>query len=686
MGDLKSFQERVIALRQAIANDGVSYGVPFHVKDLKTCTERYRSEGASFFKVTLPLLGKALDLGLVTGQFNCPANFAVKRNTRLPILLHGCFTTMFDDTGLLRPRSSSTVIYFTRQFLLLDAKLIEEPTPKQKSTAIQGFKDRQNLLRKKKIQADHPVILRATNLLGVVLRTLDIGTIEPGHGPGSVAEKLDREERWDFRSWPRKAERYYPYGVYGTHSLRASLERGCGIPLIKEMNTRCVLVPKDFRGPRLISAEPTVNQYLQQGQMKAIMDYIDNHEVLGRSLRMRDQTRNQRMASVSHDEGTVTLDLSDASDTVSTVLVWHLLSKVPHIRNRLMSTRSDNLTFNGEKVKIVAFAPMGSAVCFPVESLVFWALSMGSLMLVRPRASFDCRETGSLTYHEWICELSSSLGVFGDDIIVPSDALNVLLGTLDTVGCKPNMSKTCWKTPFRESCGSEWMNNTDVTIIRNRRYYYEDRTKFISHPALAGLQRKFFLRGLYGTARLLSEWTNESWPTPSVPIDRISSELYRNYATSIQWGDGILFGSQGFTVQRIRQLERNRRKSYNGPAVDTQRRYTDGNDFPSACEQAGVESFFFRESIAVDCFPFLLGSEFDIPVKLPVRWNKNYQRLESRIPREFHDSKNWKLEGYSRLFARLSSDSMERIAKRDRKIELAWSYLPGSHLLSKVRS
>lgn len=684
MGDLKSFQERVIALRHAIANDGVSNGVTFHEKDLQTLTERLGTEGASFIEVTLPLLGKALDLGLVTGQFNCPANFAVKRNTRLPRFLYGCFSAIFDDAGLLRPRSSSTAIYYTRQFLLLDAKLIREPTPKQRSAAIQGFKARQFALRKKRIQVDHPVILRATNLLGVVLRSLDISDIKPGHGPGSVAEKLDREERWDFRSWPAKAERYYPYIVYGTHSLRASLEQAKGIPLIKEMNTRCVLVPKDFRGPRLISAEPTVNQYLQQGQMKAIMQYVDTHEILGRSLKLRDQSRNQRMASVAHENGNVTLDLSDASDTVSTVLVWHLLSKVPHVRNRLMSTRSDNLTFEGEKIKIVAFAPMGSAVCFPVESLVFWSLTMASLMLVRPRDSYTCRETGKLTYHEWVRELSSSIGIFGDDIIVPEDALGVLLGTLDTVGCKPNMSKTCWRTPFRESCGSEWINNTDVTIIRNRRYYYEDRTKLVSHPALTDLQRKFFLRGLHRAARLLAQWANESWPTVEIPISRVPVKPRSLHVPF--WGSGDLQGSTDTTTER----------SGSGTVClftaccsePPDRRYDDFLQ-KSLCPEgkpAGIEEFFRRQSFAADSFPVLFGGAVDIPVNLPLRWNQNYQRLEFRVPREFHDSRDWRSEGYPRLFARNSSDLMDRIAKRDRKIKLAWSYFPGFLLLSKKLS
>jgi len=671
LGDLKSFQERVIALRHAIIADGVSNGVPFHEKDLQTLTERSKSEGASFVKVTLPLLGRALDLGLVTGHFKCPANFAMKRNTCLPMFLYGCFATIFDHLGLLRSRPSTTVIYYSRQFLLLDAKLISEPTPMQREIATQGFKDRQSALRKKHIPSDHPVLLRAQMLLGDVLRSLDIGDIAPGHGPGAVAEKLDREERWDFRSWPLKAEREYPYIVYGTHSMRASLERGHGIHLLKEMNTRCVLVPKDFRGPRLISAEPAINQYLQQGQMKAIMQYVDRHEVLSRSLKLRDQTRNQRLAQNAHEEGLATLDLSDASDTVSTTLVWYLLSKVPATRRRLMSTRSDNLIMNnGDKVKIVAFAPMGSAVCFPVESLVFWSLTMASLMLVRPRR----RET----HDEWIRELSSSIGVFGDDIIVPDEALDILIGTLETVGCKPNMSKTCRETPFRESCGTEWMNNTDVTIIRNRRYYYEDRSKLSDHPVLTDLNRKFFLRGLYRTAKLIGEWASESYPTVQLSIaclprfgeirarPRSNADLFDNEVGQVY---SLVDESRGV------KSSVSRRQAY-------RRSYVQWNVI-CTLYQEGPDAFFERQSLAVDSFPVLFGFDTVITNSVVVRWNKNYQRLEFRVPRDFHVSRPWCTEGYTRLFARNSSDLMERIAKRDRKIKLAWSYLPIATLLSK---
>jgi hypothetical protein len=50
--------------------------------------------------------------------------------------------------------------------------------------------------------------------------------------------------------------------------------------------------------------------------------------------------------------------------------------------------------------------------------------------------------------------------------------------------------------------------------------------------------------------------------------------------------------------------------------------------------------------------------------------------MEFRCPAEFQNCKAWTTEGYPRLMARLLSDSADRIAIRDRKVKMAWSYLP----------
>lgn len=669
LGDLNSFQARFVALHQSIIDDGLQRSVPFHSKDIQTIIERLQSEGSSFGQVTLPLLGKALDQGLVCGRFKSPPHFAVKRNTCLPIFCHSVFRMIFDTDGTLSLSPCTESIYFLRQLLLLNGKLIYEPNTQMKERAVQDFKDRQSLLRKVKVPVDHPVLLRARWLLGRVLSRLDLSDIKPGHGPGIVADGWDRFERWDFTSWPARAERHYPYGVYGAHSFGMSSRNGIGIVLMKKMITKCCLVPKDFKGPRLISAEGTVNQYLQQGQMKSLMRYMDNHRLLSRSIRLRDQTFNQKKAQKAYGANQCTLDLSNASDMVSTVLVWYLLSDVPKLRAQLMSTRSEYMRYNDEYIPIVAFAPMGSAVCFPVETLVFWAITMASLMLVRPRyekrVSLRSKDCKFPPFSSTLNELASEIAVFGDDIIVPNDALSTLTSTLTLVGCQVNTSKTCYLTPFRESCGSEWYNQSDVTIIRNRRYNYDADRNIRDYPVLCGLQRKFFLSGLFNTAELIAKWAREIFPTSTISILHFETNKSKECDTGRNYQDRL---SKPTNFRESRHFHLSKLSGIVG----------------QGCKPDRDTCFFTRNELPLDSFDCLLGWADACDNALPVRYNFKYQRMEFRCPREFQISRTWTTEGYPRLLARLLSDSTDRIAIRDRKVKMAWSYLPFYHPLSRI--
>jgi len=625
LGDLNSFQARFLALRQAIVADGLRKNLPFHMNDLLLLSERLASEGTSFVKVTLPLLGKALDQGLVSGCFSAIAHFRLKRNTRLPQFCYSLFRNIFADDGAILSEPCTDSIQFLRTFLLLDSKLYFEPTPIMKEDAVNEFAERMSSLRKVRIPTQHPVLLLAKSLIGRVLADLELSDIHPGHGPGAVAEKIDKFGRWDFTSWPSKAERYYPYIMYGTHSLRALLERGKGISMTYPCLTRCCLVPKDFKGPRLISAEHSVNQYLQQGQMKAIMKYVERHPILRRSIRLRDQTHNQKICERAYADGLVTLDLSNASDTVSVALVWYLFSEVPLLRNQLMSTRSDFMVYKDRKIKITSFSPMGSATCFPVETLVFWAIAMASLRLTSPSSGNYCL---------FDSELARDIAVFGDDIIVPDRALSTLLGTLISVGCSPNMSKTCFRTPFRESCGSEWFSGIDVSIIRNKKYQY-GHSNFSDYPVLLDLQRKFFVRGYYETAELCRNWADKIHPVVTVSINRIIDSISPNS-----------FPSRFSTSSLVERLE--------------------------------IMDFFKRNETSFDKYHCALGfyDGFTRPIKF--RFNDHYQRYEFRIPVLFQKSLDWIQGGYPRLLARLLSDQTERIAIRGLKPKMAWSYLPVS--------
>lgn len=628
MGNLKLFQSRYSALRKQMFADGVANGLPLELKDLKKLTERLESEGTSFVKVTLPSLGKALDLGLVTGQFNCPSNFKLKKGTRLPTFMFSLFSEIFEDGGSLREHVNVAAMRFLRQFLLLDSKLIFEPNPVMKDNAVKQFEERMNQLRKKKVPVNHPVLIRAQALLGKVLKHLDLSDIRPGHGPGAVAERLDKFGRWDFTSWPAKAETHYPYCAFGIHSLQALLERGKVIPLVKTSVTRCALVPKDFKGPRLISVEGVVNQYLQQGQMKSMMEYVEQHWLLKRSIRLQDQSFNQRAAQVACARGSVTLDLSNASDTVSVPLVWFLLAEVPKLRRQLMSTRSDYMEYSGRRIRITSFAPMGSATCFPVETLVFWALAFASIQLTSLHG-----RTGNSTLS--LREVSDELAVFGDDIIVPDRAFSTLAATLDAVGCSVNMSKTCVETPFRESCGSEWYNNEDVTIIRNKRVDYQT-FNVSTHPDLCDLQRKLFLHGYYRSAILLTEWVREIYPTPV-------------FAVSRHYSDAMLADSWAF-------------RRFNNQMLVGKVYYAFLHEQMDYVE---------RSEMAFGKFGGLLGFTDDFST-VNTRWSLNYQRFEYRTPMVHQRTRSWTTGGYPRLLARLLGDQIERTVIRDRKVKMTW--------------
>jgi hypothetical protein len=632
LGDLKSFQARYFALRQSMIDDGLSLGLPFYPEDLQTLAERLTKEGTSFVLVTLPLLGKALDSGLVSGTFTGIPNFRQKRNTCLPHFMYSLFRRIFGDDGILLLTPCVDSIRFLRLFLLFDSKLKYEPTVKQEDQAVLGFSARMEANRKIRIPKDDPVLREAKSLLGRVLSTLDLSVIAPGHGPGVVAERKDRIERWEFSSWPLKAEKVYPYLTYGAHSIRAVLERGVGVPLTRVSYTRCCLVPKDFKGPRLISAENTVNQYLQQGQMKALMSFIDRHPLLSKSIKLRDQTFNQKRAQEAVAQNLVTLDLSDASDTVSATLVWYLLSDVPKLRKQLMATRSDYMVWKDQKIRITAFAPMGSATCFPIETLVFWAISMASIRQA-------CLNPVTLLSDRSYNEYAQSLAVFGDDIIIPDYALDICLDTLLKVGCKPNKSKTCVATPFRESCGSDWYNGEDVTIIRNRLYAYE-RNTFKDQPVLCDLQRKFFVKGFYKTAALLAEWANYINPIPTLAIRHVL-----NVSVLKRMGWTALLERELIGVRLVSWILREL-------------------------------TFFEKQSLATDRFPFLLGF-YSCTAGSKLRWNRSYQRWECRVMRPFQGFRDWVSGGYPRLHARLSGDQAERIAIRTlHKVKMAWSHIP----------
>jgi hypothetical protein len=199
----------------------------------------------------------------------------------------------------------------------------------------------------------------------------------------------------------------------------------------------CFTVPKKDDIDRAACKEPDFNMYLQKG----CGDYI--RRALKRDgIDLNDQSVNQRLAREGSIDGSLaTLDLSAASDSITGKLVLELL---PYEWFRhLDNIRSKQTFINNKWRSLNLFSTMGNGFTFELESLLFYAMCIVAVRL----SDVD----------------SSIIGVYGDDLIVPTEASGPLIEILKYFGFSTNVEKSFVEGPFRESCGGHYYNGQDVT-------------------------------------------------------------------------------------------------------------------------------------------------------------------------------------------------------------------------------
>lgn len=376
-------------------------------------------------------------------------------------------------------------IRFVRQVLGLFSRLEGHSDP---SAALEGFRDRVSAARAR--LPDMYVSLARGFIsawLGPAPSRLDL---YPKHGPGAVAEKLKHHEKVDIRATFRQLRAVGGEDLLYLHDLHKALAPYPNLRELKHPITRVIAVPKDFIKPRIISAEPQVMQFLQQGVARYLMATL---ETRCRYINFRDQSVN---AILSRDWVRVaTLDMSDASDLVSRRIVKQLF---PADWFALLSALRSHFAVlpSGEITPLRSFAPMGSALCFPVESIVFAAVC-GAILSTIDNGRYLLRE-------------KRLFRVYGDDIIVPRDAAEVVLAVLRATGFQPNGSKCCTSGYFRESCGAEWWKGVDVTVVRPRSLNpYSttvDRNASRSEMPMALHAKALYVRGFISAANNLASF------------------------------------------------------------------------------------------------------------------------------------------------------------------------------------
>lgn len=348
---------------------------------------------------------------------------------------------------------------------------------------------------------------------------LSSGILPMHHGPGAVAEEgVTTRSKWIAYSICDEAMDFVPESYFRV--LFPLSEDECRLSdsafsyesgrygrrhtFSGATASRVIAVPKDFRGPRIIAAEPVLHQLVQQGLKESLVRYIERDSLLRGAVNFTHQDFNRKAAMEGSIDGSLsTIDLTDASDTVRRRHVNFLFSHLPAVRDLLMQavTRYVEVPGVDGEVEITSYATMGSALCFPMEAIVYACTALCGVY--RKLVNEERNKLGSFrgfgSMIRYLIERSHLL-VYGDDIIVRSEFAEAVIRQLELAGFKPNRAKCCYKGRFRESCGADCLFGVDVTPLRPRKLPGCLSSELTPVGLLEQVQ-SFFNRG-YGQASL----------------------------------------------------------------------------------------------------------------------------------------------------------------------------------------
>jgi len=336
------------------------------------------------------------------------------------------------------------------------------------------------------------------------------GDLRPKHGSGSTADKLYGNAKFDQRTWTERLERYFPAGdfIVPNYGAFRSLELVDFNEPDAEMPVKVITVPKTLKTPRIIAMEPACMQYAQQSILEPLVETLERSSYLAKSLGFTDQEPNQRLAREGSLTGRfATIDMSDASDRVSNLLVLRTLRNFPHLSGAVQACRSTHADVPGHGVMPLSkFASMGSALCFPFEAMVFLTIVV---------LGIEKELSRSLSPYALSIVLTS-VRIYGDDIIVPVEYVPSVVKTLHAFGMKVNTDKSFWTAKFRESCGRDYYDGHDVSVTYCRRLFPTQRSDASEMISIVALRNAFYKAGLWTTVRYLDTVVRRLAPFPTV--------------------------------------------------------------------------------------------------------------------------------------------------------------------------
>lgn len=317
------------------------------------------------------------------------------------------------------------------------------------------------------------ILFSAKHMIDKILGKMDLNEVADrmSFGPGATT-RLSRRERfggYKFSGQPEVTQNCVHLAAAAIASAPTWALEVSGFTDVTSVaraltvvnSNKVIKVPKSYKTDRTIAKEPCMNIYVQKGFGSVIRSRLSRVGV-----DLLDQTVNQELAKEGSITGALaTVDLSMASDCLSTGLVYHLLPPVWFDALEQCRSRFGKVISSDELICWEKFSSMGNGFTFELESLIFYVISKA--VVESFKGEFERR-----------------VNVYGDDIVVPSYAADRLLEVLRFCGFLSNPDKTFSSGPFRESCGKHYYSGSDVTPFYIRRPIKDVEDLFLVHNNL----------------------------------------------------------------------------------------------------------------------------------------------------------------------------------------------------------
>nr|APG77192.1 hypothetical protein [Sanxia levi-like virus 1] len=426
---------------------------------------RLNAEGVKFLTVTLPGLWKSTLISMERGFFVYEENTSFARKRKLPLVMNGLFRRIFDARGYLLADPCEKALLAIRQVCEYWYKCAFTFSEDQLDSATKSFLSVEDTMKNSKGSISESFVDECRKSFETYYKPLVNAKLEdvlelhrPSNGPGSVhvggifadmtvpelklsTSALVGTCRVDqkpfagfFKAYPASSERI-------THVDEWKL-------------SEVMFVPKDSRGPRVISKEPLYLLKMQMSFLKWSTEALER--ITNYRINFKDQSKNRALAlQGSIDRLTSTADLKEASDRIRYSVARTIYGNSPVFYYFLTKGRSTHSVLRTKKsvktVRLTKLSGMGSGLTFPILALT---IHIAVCTRIAKRYGLPYKEVMDLVY------------VYGDDLIVPTKYYDCVQSALEGVGLALNASKSFSKGPFRESCGGDYLNGKEVVPLR----------------------------------------------------------------------------------------------------------------------------------------------------------------------------------------------------------------------------